>query len=103
MESGIEGHVTISPVGPPAVAESTPSRQPYSATFSIRSIKNDREVAQVTSDTQGEFRLALPPGAYRISPIKANPMVPPYAEPMDVQVPPAGYIGVNIAFDSGIR
>ena len=47
--------------------------------------------------------MALAPGAYRIVPITSNPMVPPYAEPIEVQVPESGYTSVNIIYDSGIR
>jgi hypothetical protein len=57
----------------------------------------------VTSDAKGKFRVALAPGAYRIVPISSNPMVPPYAEPIEVQVPESGYVSVDIVYDSGIR
>ena len=101
--SGIEGTVTISPVGPPTADETKAASQPYSATLAILLAGSDREISRVISDAEGKFRVALPPGTYRIVPISSNPMVPPYAEPIEVQVPESGYVSVNIIYDSGIR
>jgi hypothetical protein len=102
-KSGIEGTVTISPVGPPTADQTQPSSEPYSATLAILQAGSEREITRVTSDAEGKFRVALAPGAYRIVPVSANPMVPPYAEDLEVQVPKEGYVSVTIVYDSGIR
>jgi hypothetical protein len=41
---------------------------PIVATLTVYSLKNGREVAQITTDALGRYRLPLPPGSYLLVP-----------------------------------
>lgn len=103
-ESGIEGQTLISPIRPGPVREDTPSTAPYAATLAIVAKANGREVARLKTGSDGRFRMALPPGEYRIVPVQERPgRFMPSASEEEVTVRPGQFTHVEIHFDSGMR
>ena len=104
VESGIEGQTLISPTHPGPVREGTPSSAPYAATLAIVAKANGREVARVKTGSDGRFRVALPPGEYRVVPVQERPgRFLPSASEEEVAVRPGQFTHVEIHFDSGMR
>jgi hypothetical protein len=60
-------------------------------------------VATATSDTNGNFRIPLPPGDYVLRPTNIAGGLHPAASPMDVAVQAGRYTTITVPFDSGIR
>lgn len=62
--SGIEGVVSVSPSrpGPIRVGEESTSRPAANIEFSVKA--GETKVASFTTDADGRFRVALPPGHY---------------------------------------
>jgi hypothetical protein len=56
-----------------------------------------------TSDTDGYFRIALPPGRYTLRPGNRIGAILPIAQPVTVTVVPRRFTSVTVPFDSGIR
>jgi hypothetical protein len=104
-ESGIEGQTLISPTRPgPARADGPPAVAPYPATLTIVSTASGREVARLKTGSDGRFRVALPPGEYRIIPVQETPgRFQPHASEELVSVLPGQFAHVKMEFDSGIR
>jgi hypothetical protein len=104
-ESGIEGRTLISPIRPgPVRADDTQTAAPYAATLAIVSTAGDREVARLKTGPDGRFRIALPPGEYRVIPVQERPgRFQPHASEELVNVLPGQFARVEIQFDSGIR
>ncbi len=98
--SGIEGRTVIGPLCPVARANHPCPPQPYPAKINVMGSVS-QQVAQAQSDTQGQFRIDLPPGTYILMPV--SPGIYPRAAPQTVTVLTSGYISVTIAYDSGIR
>jgi hypothetical protein len=100
-ESGIQGQVTIGPACPgPVSAENPCPDRPYQTTLTVLD-QNNQVVAQVQTDTQGNFRVVLPPGTYTVHPASSGVM--PRAGDQSVTVVKGQFTQVNIAFDSGMR
>ncbi|MFL6213056.1 MAG: hypothetical protein ACJ74J_04090 [Blastocatellia bacterium] len=103
-ESGIEGQTFISPTHGGPTREGTPSVAPYSATLSIIATGSGREVAHLKTGSDGRFRVALPPGEYRIVPVPDSPgRFLPHANEQTVTVRPGQFAHIEIHFDSGMR
>lgn len=99
-ETGIAGTVLIGPQCP-VVREGEPCPdQPYEADIDVYGAAG-KLVAQVRSDANGEFFVALAPGAYRLEP--RSPRTLPYASPQDVTVITGQVAQVVVQYDSGIR
>jgi hypothetical protein len=97
--SMIEGRVTIRPVRS-VERRGVANSEPYQATITVVDSAG-REVATVQSDTEGRFRLAVPPGKYVLRP--QSPGVYPRASEQRVQVRRNAVTLVEIAYDSGRR
>jgi hypothetical protein len=102
-DSGIVGEVRIGPLSPAERAGQPSPDAPFSATLSVRAPDDERELLAVRSAQDGQFRINLAPGIYRLVPVSPNPGAPPYAEPLLVTVEPGKYTRVTIKYDSGIR
>jgi hypothetical protein len=103
-ESGIEGQTLISPTRPGPVRADTPSTAPYAATLAIVAKASGREVARLKTGSDGRFRVALPPGQYRVVPVQERPgRFLPSASEEEVTVRPGQFARVEIHFDSGMR
>ena len=68
--TGIRGrtHIFKGPFFPGPVAPTIVTSFPVAATFTVLSSRTGRVVAEVTSDANGDFSLALHPGRYTIVP-----------------------------------
>ncbi|MGW2522380.1 carboxypeptidase-like regulatory domain-containing protein [Streptomyces sp. NPDC001617] len=77
--------------------------RPPSARLTITAGEPQRTVTETTSDTDGHFRIPLPPGTHTIHPANLTGAVTPIAQPMSVTVASGRFTTVTIPFDSGIR
>jgi len=98
-ETGIGGHVQIRPTRPHATI-SGPNPVPYQAKFDVIDASG-KAVTTVETDSNGDFRLSLPPGKYVLRPQTSGPY--PRASEQTVIVPSNGFVQIQVIFDSGIR
>jgi len=100
-ESGIEGIITISPARPgPVRADEAASVPLANATFVVEN--NNSEVASLTTDDQGRFRVLLAPGHYKVS-LKGRKSTIGRFGPFEVDVTSGKMTNVQWECDSGIR
>jgi hypothetical protein len=102
-ESGIEGQAVISPAHPGPLREGMSDTAPYKTTLVVWSADNDREVTRFETGSDGRFRVALPPGAYRVGPPPQTGRSLPRGSEETVTVVPGKFVRVTINFDSGMR
>ena len=71
LPSGIQGLARITTgVGTVLVGQTSPTPQPYpSAVISIQPSGGGTEIARVTTDPQGQFKITLSPGTYQVVPV----------------------------------
>jgi hypothetical protein len=101
-ETGIEGTITITPTQPGPVRADAPSSGPLAnATFVVKEEK-DSVASEFTTDSQGHFRVSLPPGHYKVS-LKGRKGGPGRFGPFDVEVVAGRMTKVQWECDSGIR
>jgi hypothetical protein len=100
-ESGIEGVITISPANPgPTRIDGAASMPLAKATFAVE--KNNGEVASFITDEQGQFRVSLPPGHYKIS-LKGRKSSIGRFGPFEADVASGKMTNVQWECDSGMR
>ena len=100
-ESGIEGEITISPANPGPIRADAPGSVPLAnATFVVEN--NNADVASFTTEDNGHFRAALPPGHYKIS-LKGMKTTIGRFGPFEADVAPGNMTIVQWECDSGIR
>ena len=100
-ESGIEGAITISPAKPGPIRADAPASKPLTNTTFVVENKNG-EVTSFTTDDQGRFRVALPPGHYKVL-LKGRKTSIGRFGPFEVDVAPGTMTSVQWECDSGIR
>jgi hypothetical protein len=100
--SGIVGTVTEGPIcpGPVHVGNNPCPNRPYQASITILD-EHNHQVAQIQTNADGYFKLALPAGTYILHPISGNPL--PRAADQTVTVNSGQYTQVAIVYDTGIR
>ncbi|MEV0804874.1 carboxypeptidase-like regulatory domain-containing protein [Micromonospora sp. NPDC050200] len=102
-DSGIEGRTTVDG-GCPVIRDNSPCPDaPLSARLTVTRQGFDVPVASTTSDSDGRFRLPLPPGRYVVHPSNLTGGIHPAAAPIEVQVSSGAYTTVTVPFDTGIR
>jgi hypothetical protein len=90
--------------GCPILRDNTPCpAKPLPAKLTIARRGAAAVVATATSDINGHFRIALPPGDYVLRPTNLAGGLYPAASPMDVVVRAGRYTTITVSFDSGIR
>jgi hypothetical protein len=99
-ETGLNGIVERGPVQPVCQIGAA-CDAPFAATFAVR--EGSREVATFRSDSQGQFKVQLPPGGYSVVPSTDAPIISPQAQVKDVVVGSTGFTTVLLHFDTGIR
>jgi len=102
-ESGIDGQAVISPAHPGPLREGMSGTAPYKTTLVVWSADGDREVARFETGSDGRFRVALPPGSYRVGPPSQTGGFLPRGSEETVTVVPGKFVRVTINFDSGMR
>lgn len=102
-DSGIMGQVTIGPACPVMRIESPCPDRPYQATLTVTDPLGDQVIAKIETDASGRFRLALPPGDYRLVPATPSPAVPPQAKAMPFHLDAGQWLKLDVSYDSGIR
>lgn len=104
-ESGIEGQSLISPTRPgPTRVDGPPDVAPYPTTLAIVSTASGQEVTRLETGSDGRFRVALPPGEYRVIPVQDKPARRlPRGGEVTVRVLPGQFAHAEIHFDSGMR
>jgi hypothetical protein len=95
----IEGQVSIGPVRS-VERKGVPNQRPYQARIAVLDLAG-REVAVAESDSEGKFRIALPPGTYVLRP--ESPGLYPRASEQRVTVGSNSVSRVEIVYDSGKR
>ena len=100
LSSGIEGVILVSPShpGPTRKDEPNAARAP-NVTFAV--MKGDAKVASLTTDAEGRFRIALPPGQYIV--LRGDPGARIGHWRFEVEVKPGEMTSVRWTADSGMR
>jgi hypothetical protein len=98
--SGLRGVVHIGPQCPVEVEGSPCPDAPFVG--DVRVVQGGDVVAQVSTDDQGRFELALDPGVYAITAV-TDDGGPPSAVPQEVTVEQDRFTDVQLEVDSGIR
>jgi len=97
--SGIEGIATIGPTCPVERADSPCPDRPYEARITFW--RGGALVAETRSAADGRFRVALPPGTYRV--VGESEATIPHAVEQTVTVAEGRWSALDIRYDSGIR
>jgi hypothetical protein len=100
IESGVEGRVTIGPICPVVRLDQPCPDQPYRATLTELNPAG-KKIAQIRTDVNGLYRLALLSGDYNMHP--ESPNVMPHAQDQPFTVIAGQFTKLEIVYDSGIR
>lgn len=102
--SGITGSVLLGPRCP--VMRNPPDPQcadkPYSANLEVTTQDGTKVVAQFNSDTQGNFKINVPPGGYMVRSAMTN-LYPRCISNGPVVVKTGEFTNVSVSCDTGIR
>ncbi len=104
--SGIYGQVTWGPTCPViqlGEGEDQCGDQPYQTTLVVKTQAGGSEVARVSSNSHGQFKLDLPPGSYLVVPLRPVGLPLGEAPAEQVTVTAQTYTKVHISYDTGIR
>jgi hypothetical protein len=99
-DSGVQGVVQAGPQCPVESLDSPCPDRPFPGR--VRATGIDGAIAEVSTDDQGRFRLALAPGTYVLIVVAATGS-PPTAVPQTVQVKAGAFTQVTLEVDTGIR
>jgi hypothetical protein len=101
--SGIDGVVTTGPTCPVVkVGDPACNDRPVPSAVVVVLNNSGNEVARVTTDAAGRFRVALPSGPYRLVPQPIQGFMG-QAAPVDIVVADGAFAAVSITYDTGIR
>jgi hypothetical protein len=99
--TGIEGVIMISPAMPGPAREGMPDTKPVAnVTWVVQTEK--AVVASFNTDSEGRFRVSLPPGHYTVSRKEHMSRIGHYG-PFEVDVAPGKMTTVEWKCDSGMR
>ena len=99
FSSGIEGVILVSPSRPGPVRKDEPSIAPAAnVTFVV--MKEGAKIASFTTDAEGRFRVALPPGHYIV---EKDPPTKIGRWHFEAEVKPGEMTTVRWVGDSGMR
>jgi hypothetical protein len=88
---------------PAAETDSPCPDRPFQAVLTVTDPLGEKTIATLRTDASGYFRLALPPGDYRLVPQTPSPAAPPRAQPMPFRLKAGQWLELNVTYDSGIR
>ncbi len=103
--SGVQGKATRWPLSPQSVQGQSDSAPLPDVVIAVRRV-NGSEVARQTTDSQGNYKIGVAPGTYRVEGIAPNAgsNLPPYPrDSQTVTVTANQYMTVNVSYDTGIR
>jgi hypothetical protein len=110
-DSGVQGTVMVGPSSPVSSASAQPTGQPVAVQIEVWSASQGNKkaspqpattiVARGASDASGRFRIALPPGQYRLTPVSNDPQL--RAVSVDVTVQAHQFVTVVLELDNGLR
>lgn len=98
-DSGIQGLVLIGPACPVVRVDAPCPDKPFQAALTVLDPAG-RPAAQLQSDENGFFQVALPPGTYRLHPERS---LRAGAPDQDVVVSAGQWVSVTVTYDSGLR
>jgi hypothetical protein len=100
LSSGIEGVIMVSPSHPGPTRKDEPDAAPAAnVTFAV--MKADAKIASLTTDAEGRFRIALPPGQYIV--LRGDPGARVGHWRFEAEVKPGEMTSVRWVADSGMR
>lgn len=73
------------------------------ATVEVWNASHSEKVLTFTTDGQGRFHVALPPGDYNLDPQRIDDQALPIPHPQTVTVRGGAFTQVTIQYDTGIR
>src|SRR5947207_9226919 len=98
--SGIEGVILVSPSHPGPIRKDQPDAAPApNITFVV--MRADERITSVTTDSEGRFRLSLPPGHYTV--LRDDPGAKIGHWRFEADVKPSEVTTVRWTADSGMR
>jgi hypothetical protein len=100
LPSGIEGVILISPSHPGPTRIDRPDAAP-ARNVTLVVMKDDARVASLTTDAEGRFRVALPPGHYTV--LRDDPGARIGHWRFEADVKPGEITTVRWTADSGMR
>lgn len=100
-EAGIEGTIMISPSHGGPIRADVPSSKPLAGSTFVVTNQNGA-VAEFTTDEQGYFKVAVPPGHYSVSLKNRKGGIGRFG-PFEVEVAPGQTTKVQWQCDSGMR
>jgi hypothetical protein len=100
--SGIQGQALMGPMCPVVSIDEPCPDQPVQATVDVLSVDCTRKITSFTTDADGRFRVALPPGEYCLLP-QSRTSGFPFGKPQNVGVQESAFTAVIISLDTGIR
>jgi hypothetical protein len=100
LSSGIEGVIMVSPSHPGPTRKDEPDAAP-AANITFAVMKADAKIASLTTDAEGRFRIALPPGQYIV--LRGDPGARVGHWRFEADVKPGEVTSVRWVADSGMR
>lgn len=104
LTAGVQGRAVQGPTSPLSQPGEVNEEALPGALITIQR-PNGAEVARQVTDTQGDFKIRLSPGTYRLVALapngKSGPPTPP--APQDVTIAADQFVTVNVSYDTGIR
>jgi hypothetical protein len=99
-DSGVSGVTVAGPQCPVQIAGQPCPPKPISAPVVVQDAAG-HQLTSFTSDADGRFHLALPPGNYVL--VSGGDPGAPFLKRVQVTVPVGRYVDVQLMFDTGIR
>ena len=100
VPGGIEGVILVSPNHPGPTRKDQPDAGP-AANLAFTVMKSDTKVASLTTDADGRFRIALPPGLYTVMRDDPGSRIGHWR--FEAEVKPGEMTSVRWVGDSGMR
>ncbi len=101
--SGVTGVTVVAGNCPVSRVDPACADRPVPARVTVVDAHSGATVANVTTGTDGVFRIPLPPGTYELRPGNPPGGALRRPEPVTVVVPAGRYVTTNVRFDTGIR
>ena len=99
----MEGRTLVDAGGPLLRPGEARPQPPVEALIAIMPAGGDSVAAQTTTDAEGRFRVALPPGSYVLHARNTTGAPVPTVMPVHLQVRPGLWTQLTVRFDSGMR